>query len=129
MKPSPFAVTIYHNPQCGTSRNVLALIREAGLAPTVVEYLKTPYSREQLQGLLAAMDMKASGLLRRKGDLYEQLARAQPGRSDADWLDLMVQHPALVERPVVVTPLGTRLCRPKERVAEILPQPSEANEA
>ncbi len=129
MKPSPSNATIYHNPQCSTSRQVLAMIREAGLAPTVVEYLKTPYTREQLQGLLAAMGMTASGLLRRKGDLYEQLEQAQPGRSDADWLDLMVRHPALVERPVVVTPLGTRLCRPKERVAEILPQASAASDA
>lgn len=129
MKPSPSNATIYHNPQCSTSRQVLAMIREAGLAPTVVEYLKTPYTREQLQGLLAAMGMTASGLLRRKGDLYEQLEQAQPGRSDADWLDLMVRHPALVERPVVVTPLGTRLCRPKERVAEILPQGSAASDA
>lgn len=129
MQPSPFTVTIYHNANCGTSRNVLAMIRAAGLEPTVVEYLKTPYTREQLQGLLRAMGMTASGLLRRKGDLYEQLERAQAGRSDADWLALMVQHPVLVERPVVVTPLGTRLCRPKERVTEILPQPSAASDA
>lgn len=129
MKPSPFTVTIYHNANCGTSRNVLAMIRAAGVEPTVVEYLKTPYTREQLQGLLRAMGMTASGLLRRKGDLYEQLEREQAGRSDADWLALMVQHPVLVERPVVVTPLGTRLCRPKERVTEILPQASVASDA
>lgn len=118
MKPSP--VTIFHNPQCSTSRNVLSAIREAGVEPVVVDYLKLPYTREQLATLLRAMGMSASGLLRRKGDLYDGLVQAKPERSDAEWLDLMVKHPVLVERPIVVTPRGTVLCRPKERLQEVL---------
>lgn len=115
------SITIYHNPGCSTSRQVLALIRDAGHEPVVIDYLKTPYTRALLVGLLKAMGMTAGQLLRRKGDLYASLEEARPGRSDAEWLDLMVKHPVLVERPIVVTPLGTRLCRPKERVAEVLP--------
>lgn len=118
MKPS--AVTIFHNPQCSTSRQVLAAIRETGVEPTVVDYLKHPYTLEQLKSLLKAMGMSASQLLRRKGDLYAALAADPPDRSDAQWLDLMVQHPVLVERPIVVTPRGTVLCRPKERLQEVL---------
>lgn len=118
MKPS--AITIFHNPQCSTSRNVLAAIREAGNEPVVIDYLKHPYTREQLAGLLKAMGMSASQLLRRKGDLYAALADAKPERSDDEWLDLMVQHPVLVERPIVVTPRGTVLCRPKERLQDVL---------
>ena len=118
MKPS--SITIFHNPQCSTSRNVLAAIREAGFEPVVIDYLKHPYTREQLVGLLKAMGMGASQLLRRKGDLYTGLAEAKPDRSDAEWLDLMVQHPVLVERPIVVTPRGTVLCRPKERLQDVL---------
>jgi arsenate reductase (glutaredoxin) len=118
MKPS--SVTIFHNPQCSTSRHVLAAIREAGVEPSVIDYLKHPYTREQLKSLLKAMGMGASQLLRRKGDLYAALAADQPDRSDAQWLDLMVQHPVLVERPIVVTPRGTVLCRPKERLQELL---------
>lgn len=118
MKPSP--ITIFHNPQCSTSRNVLAAIREAGFEPVVIDYLKHPYTRERLAELLNAMGMGASQLLRRKGDLYAGLAEAKPDRSDAEWLDLMVQHPVLVERPIVVTPRGTVLCRPKERLQDVL---------
>lgn len=118
MKPS--SITIFHNPQCSTSRHVLAAIREAGFEPQVIDYQKQPYTREQLAGLLQAMGMRAGELLRRKGDLYAGLAAAQPERSDAEWLDLMVQHPVLVERPIVVTPRGTVLCRPKERLQDVL---------
>jgi arsenate reductase (glutaredoxin) len=120
MKPSSDSITLFHNPNCSTSRQVLATIREAGFEPVVVDYLKKPYTRAQLTGLLQAMGMKANGLLRRKGDLYTALAQAQPDRSDDDWLDLMVRHPVLVERPIVVTPRGTRLCRPKERLLDVL---------
>lgn len=120
MKPTDASITIFHNPNCSTSRNVLAAIREAGVEPTVVDYLKKPYTREQLAGLLKASGLTAQDVLRRKGDLYAGLIEAQAERSDSEWLDLMVQHPVLVERPIVVTPKGTRLCRPKERLAEIL---------
>jgi arsenate reductase len=118
MKPS--SITIFHNPQCSTSRNVLAAIREAGIEPQVIDYQKQPYTREQLAALLKAMGMSAGELLRRKGDLYTGLTEAKPDRSDAEWLDLMVQHPVLVERPIVVTPRGTVLCRPKERLQDVL---------
>jgi len=117
MTPS---LTIFHNPSCGTSRNVLALIRDAGIEPIVVEYLKTPYTREQLAGLLLAMGLRPRELLRTKGDLYGELGLADPALSDAQLLDAMVQHPVLVERPIVVSPKGTRLCRPKERVFDLL---------
>lgn len=119
--PQPFSVTIYHNPACGTSRNVLAMLREAGHEPQVVEYLKQPYTREQLQGLLGAMGLRPRDVLRAKGELYAELGLADPKRSDDELLDTLAAHPALVERPIVVTPLGTRLCRPKERVLELLP--------
>ena len=114
-------ITVFHNPSCGTSRHVLALIREAGFEPQVVEYLKTPYTREQLAGLLAAMGLRPRDVLRSKGDLYVELDLARHDWIDAQLLDKLVQHPALVERPIVVTPLGTRLCRPKERLFEVLP--------
>ena len=117
MKPT---VTIFHNPSCGTSRNVLALIREAGIEPIVVEYLKTPYTREQLGGLLQTMGLRARDVLRTKGDLYIELGLANPSLSDAQLLDAMVANPVLVERPIVVSPKGTRLCRPKERVLDLL---------
>lgn len=120
MKPTDASITIFHNPSCSTSRQVLASIREAGVDPVVVDYLKQPYTREQLAGLLKAMGMKASEVLRRKGDLYAELAQAKADRSDAEWLDLMVMHPVLVERPIVVTPRGTVLCRPKERLRDVL---------
>ena len=120
MKPTDASITIFHNPNCSTSRHVLAAIREAGVEPTVVDYLKKPYTREQLAGLLKAAGLTATDVLRRKGDLYTGLAQAKADRCDAEWLDLMVQHPVLVERPIVVTPKGTVLCRPKERLQEVL---------
>ncbi len=120
MTSSAQPITIFHNPSCGTSRNVLALIRAAGIEPAVVEYLKTPYTREQLSGLLQAMDLRPREVLRTKGDLYTELGLADPALSDAQLLDAMLAHPVLVERPIVVSPKGTRLCRPKERVLDLL---------
>lgn len=121
MKPTHTDITLFHNPSCSTSRQVLAMIREAGFEPQVVDYLKTPYTHEQLAGLLGAMALRPRDVLRTKGDLYTELDLARPGWSDGQLIDVMVSHPALVERPIVVTPLGTRLCRPKERVFEVLP--------
>lgn len=120
MKPSAPNITIFHNPACGTSRNVLALIREAGIEPTVVDYQKTPYTREQLAGLLAAMGLRPRDVLRTKGGLYADLGLADPALSDAQLLDAMLAQPVLVERPIVVSPKGTRLCRPKEQVLSLL---------
>lgn len=116
----PATITIFHNPACGTSRNVLGLIRAAGVEPTVVEYLKTPYTREQLMALLQAMSLRPRDVLRSKGDLYTQLGLDDAGLSDAQLLDAMLAHPVLVERPIVVSPRGTRLCRPQERVLDLL---------
>ncbi|GGP23261.1 arsenate reductase (glutaredoxin) [Silvimonas iriomotensis] len=114
-------VTIYHNPSCGTSRNTLALIRNAGIEPEVILYLQTPPDRAQLTALLAAMDMTPRALLRKKGEVYESLQLDNPALGDDPLLDAMLAHPILIERPIVVTPLGTRLCRPSERVLDILP--------
>jgi arsenate reductase len=116
-------ITIFHNPSCGTSRNVLAMIRNSGVEPTVVEYLKTPPGRDKLVELLAAMHMPVRDLLRRKGTPYDELQLDDPAWTDARLLDFMVAHPLLMNRPIVVTPLGTRLCRPSERVLDILPSP------
>lgn len=116
-------VTIYHNPACGTSRNVLALIRNAGLEPQVIDYLKTPPGRETLVALLAQMKVPARDVVRAKGPLYEKLALDNPALSEAALIDAMVAHPVLMNRPIVVTTLGTRLCRPSEAVLDILPQP------
>ena len=113
--------TIYHNPACGTSRTVLALLRASGIEPEVVEYLKTPPTRETLQTLVAALGGSARAVLRAKGELYESLGLADPQWSDSQLVDFMLQHPALINRPIVVTPLGTRLCRPEDTVREILP--------
>lgn len=121
MKTTNPDITLFHNPSCSTSRQVLALIREAGFEPQVVNYLQVPYTREQLAGLLSAMALRPRDVLRTKGDWYAALDLARPDQSDGQLLDAMVSHPALVERPIVVTPLGTRLCRPKERVFEVLP--------
>lgn len=120
MTPSNRRVTIYHNPQCGTSRNVLALIREAGIEPQVIDYQKTPYTRALLAQLLAAAGLRPREALRVKGDLYQQLELARPALSDEQLLDAMVTHPVLVERPFVVTSRGTALCRPKEKVLDLL---------
>ena len=115
------AVTIYHNPACSTSRRTLALIREAGIEPAVVQYLKTPPDRPTLERLIAAMGIPARGLLRRKEALYRELGLADPGLSDEAAIDAMLAHPILIERPVVETDRGVRLCRPPETVREILP--------
>jgi arsenate reductase (glutaredoxin) len=115
------AVTIYHNPDCGTSRNTLALIRNAGIEPTVIEYLKTPPSRAKLMQLIAAMGAPVRSVMRRKGTPYEELKLDEPEWSDDQLIDFMVQHPILMNRPIVVSELGTRLCRPSEVVLDILP--------
>ena len=116
-------ITIYHNPACGTSRNVLGLIRASGEEPTVIEYLKTPPEREVLVALIEAMAVPVRALLREKGTPYVELGLGEDKWSDAQLIDLMLQHPILINRPIVVTPLGTRLCRPSEMVLEILPKP------
>jgi arsenate reductase (glutaredoxin) len=116
-------VTIYHNPACGTSRNTLGLIRNSGIEPTVIEYLKTPPTREKLLELLAQMKISVRDLLRRKGTPYEELKLDNPQLTDDELLDAMAAHPILMNRPIVVTPLGTRLCRPSEAVLDILPSP------
>lgn len=116
-------ITIYHNPDCGTSRNTLAMIRQSGEAPEVVEYLKTPPSRARLVELLGAMKMTPRQLLREKGTPYAELGLSDPKWSDDQLIDLMMAHPILINRPIVVTPLGVRLCRPSEAVLDILPNP------
>jgi arsenate reductase len=114
-------ITIFHNPACGTSRNVLALIRNSGAEPTVIEYLKTPPERERLVELVAALGLPVREVLRRKGTPYDELGLDDPALCDDQLIDAMVAHPVLMNRPIVVTPLGTRLCRPSELVLEILP--------
>lgn len=116
-------ITIYHNPQCGTSRNTLALIRNSGVEPEVIEYLKTPPSRETLQQLIASMGLPVRDLIRQKGTPYAELQLDNPALTDAQLMDAMLAHPILINRPIVVTPLGTRLCRPSEAVLDILPAP------
>jgi arsenate reductase len=111
---------IYHNPNCGTSRKTLALLQEKGVDVEVIEYLRTPPSREELVDLLEQMGMTPRELLRKKGDLYAELDLANPKWTDDQILDFMVEHPILIERPIVVTEKGARLCRPMERVLEIL---------
>jgi len=119
-------ITIYHNPACGTSRNVLALIRNSGEDPVVIEYLKTPPDRGTLVGLIQAMGTPVRELLRQKGTPYDELGLDEPQWTDAQLMNFMLQHPILINRPIVVTPLGTRLCRPSEAVLDILPQPQQA---
>ncbi|QEU04272.1 arsenate reductase (glutaredoxin) [Pseudomonas oryzihabitans] len=116
-------ITIYHNPACGTSRNVLGLIRNSGVEPTVIHYLETPPDRAQLERLIADLGMPVRELLRQKGTPYAELGLDDPQLDDAALIAAMLQHPLLINRPIVVTPLGTRLCRPSERVLEILPEP------
>lgn len=118
-------ITIYHNPACGTSRNTLALIRNSGEEPLVIEYLKTPPSRETLDQLVAALGLPVREVLRRKGTPYDELDLDNPAWTDAQLLDFVVQHPILLNRPIVITPLGTRLCRPSEEVLDILPSPQQ----
>lgn len=116
-------ITIYHNPACGTSRNVLALIRNTGEEPTVIEYLKTPPDREKLVQLIAAMGIPVRGLLRQKGTPFDELGLGDPKWTDDQLINFMLQHPILINRPIVVTPFATRLCRPSEAVLDILPRP------
>ena len=116
-------ITIYHNPACGTSRNVLGLIRNSGVEPRVIEYLKTPPSRAELMGLIARLGIPVRDLLRRKGTPYDELGLADPNWTDDELVDRMLEHPILINRPIVVTPLGVRLCRPSETVLDLLPDP------
>ena len=119
-------ITIYHNPNCGTSRNVLALIRNSGDEPEVIEYLKTPPSRERLVELIAAIGIPVREVMRRKGTPYDELKLDDPALTDDALIDAMMAHPILINRPIVQTILGTRLCRPSEAVLDILPSPQRA---
>jgi arsenate reductase (glutaredoxin) len=123
MSENPPPVTIYHNPACGTSRNTLALIRNAGIEPTVIEYLQTPPDRATLESLLTRMGMSPRELLREKGTPHAELGLGAAHWTDAQLVDQMRAHPLLINRPIVVTPWGVRLCRPSEAVLEILPLP------
>ncbi|MBF0871560.1 arsenate reductase (glutaredoxin) [Gluconobacter japonicus] len=116
-------ITIYHNPACGTSRNVLALIRNSGEEPRIIEYLKTPPSRAELVSLIARMGVPVRSILREKGTPFHELGLDNPARSDDALIDAMIAHPILMNRPIVVTPLGAALCRPSEAVLDILPNP------
>ena len=120
-------IVIYHNPACGTSRNTLALIRNSGVEPRIVEYLKTPPDRDELRSLLARMGATVRDVLRQKGTPYDELDLGNPKWSDEKLLDFIGQHPVLINRPIVVTPLGVRLCRPSEVVLDILPDPQQAS--
>ncbi|EIF35222.1 glutaredoxin-dependent arsenate reductase [Burkholderia sp. Ch1-1] len=115
------SVTIYHNPECGTSRNTLAMIRNAGIEPEIIEYLKTPPDRETLIGLISRAGLTVRAVLREKGTPYAELGLNDTSLSDGALLDAMMEHPILINRPFVVTPLGVRLCRPSEVVLDILP--------
>ncbi len=116
-------ITIYHNPDCGTSRNTLAMIRQSGEEPEIIEYLKTPPTRERLTQLISAMGTTPRALLRQKGTPYDELGLADDRWTDDELIDLMLAHPILINRPIVVAPKGVRLCRPSEVVLEILPNP------
>ena len=119
------AITLYHNPECGTSRNTLELIRNSGVEPTIIHYLETPPSRDELVALIAAMGMPVRDLLRKNVPPYEALGLAEERFNDDELIDAMLAHPILINRPIVVTPLGTRLCRPSEVVLDILPDPQQ----
>jgi arsenate reductase (glutaredoxin) len=119
-------VVIYHNPDCGTSRNTLALIRHCGIEPHVVEYLKTPPSRALLVSLIARMGVSVRSILREKGTPFSALGLDDPALNDTQLVDAMLAHPILINRPIVVSPLGVRLCRPSEVVLDILPPPPAA---
>lgn len=118
-------ITIYHNPNCGTSRNTLALIRNSGVEPMVVEYLKTPPSRDELKSLLSRMGVTVRDVLRQKGTPYDELDLGNPKWTDEQLLDFIALHPILLNRPIVVTSIGVRLCRPSETVLDILPNPQQ----
>ena len=121
----PIDVVIYHNPDCGTSRNALAMIRNAGIEPHVIEYLKTPPIRALLVQLIARAGLTPRAILRQKGTPYDALGLADASLSEEQLLDAMMAHPILINRPIVVTPMGVRLCRPSETVLEILPSPQQ----
>ena len=116
-------VTIYHNPACGTSRNTLAMIRQSGTEPDVIEYLKTPPSRDKLKELIVGLGIPVRALLREKGTPYKELGLDDPKWTDDELIDQMLAHPILINRPIVVTPKGTRLCRPSEAVIDLLDNP------
>jgi arsenate reductase (glutaredoxin) len=116
----PAETIIYHNPSCGTSRKVLGMLRDAGLEPKVIEYLKTPPSRAELVSLLERMGKTPRQILRRKGTPYDELGLNDAGKSDDSLIEAILAHPILMERPVVVTPRGVRLCRPADEVAELI---------
>lgn len=116
-------VTIYHNPDCGTSRNTLALIRATGIEPTIVEYLRTPPDPDTVRDLVRRMGLTLRDILRRKGTPYDALGLADPALSDTALMDAIGRHPILIERPIVITPKGVRLCRPSERVLDLLDRP------
>jgi arsenate reductase len=118
------SVTIYHNPACGTSRNVLEMIRQSGETPQIIEYLKTPPDRARLIALIRAMGIPVRALLREKGTPYAELGLADPKWSDDELIDFMLAHPILINRPIVQTPKGTKLCRPSEAVLDLLDQPA-----
>lgn len=118
-------IKIFHNPSCGTSRNTLALIRNAGVEPTVIEYLKTPPSREELKQMIAKAGLTVREAIREKGTPYAELGLDNPALTDEDLLDAMLANPILINRPFVVTPAGARLCRPSEAVLDILPLPQK----
>jgi arsenate reductase len=120
------SVTIYHNPACGTSLNTLAMIRQSGEEPEVIEYLKNPPDRARLIELIRAMGISVRALLREKGTPYAELGLADPEWSDDELIDFMLAHPILINRPIVVTAKGTRLCRPSERVLDLLDRPAES---
>lgn len=127
LMPNPAVpVTIYHNPNCGTSRNALALIRDAKIEPEVIEYLKTPPDRRTLEELIARMGIRPRELLREKGTPYAQLGLGEDRWTDEQLIDQMLAHPILINRPIVVTQRGVRLCRPPERVLDLLPAPTRA---
>lgn len=116
-------ITIYHNPNCGTSRNTLAMIRNGGVEPTIIYYLETPPTKDVLIKLIADMKITVRALLRKNVEPYEQLNLEQDSYTDDQIIDFMLQYPILINRPIVVTPLGVKLCRPSEVVLDILPQP------
>jgi arsenate reductase len=118
-------IVIYHNPECGTSRNALAMIRNAGIEPHVIEYLKTPPSRPLLESLIARARIGARALLREKGTPYAELGLGNPDLTDEQLVDAMMEHPILINRPLVVSPLGVKLCRPSEEVLDLIPAAQE----
>jgi arsenate reductase (glutaredoxin) len=120
-------ITVYHNPNCGTSRNVVAMIRNSGAEPTIIEYLKTPPSREELVDLIRRAGLTPRQLLRRKGTPYDELGLDDPTIADDTLIDLMIEHPILINRPIVVTATDVKLCRPSEAVLDILPDPQRGS--